>query len=129
MSEKITVNINIRRNAIPICWITIRVLIVRGLLITPSIRCKNIWPPSRPGMGKIFKKAKLTLSKAIKVKNGIKPASAVWPASCAIIIGPPKSLTDAEPENSMPILEIIKSKLDRVLSNPMDRDSNSVDFS
>ena len=80
---------------------TIRVLIFNGLRKTASIKCMKIWPPSNPGIGKIFKNAKFTLNRAMKVKKGVMPASAVCPANCAIIIGPPRSDIEAAPEPSI----------------------------
>ena len=60
MSLNITVNINPSIKTIPICWITILDFKLRGRLIIVSIRMINMWPPSRPGTGKIFKNAKFT---------------------------------------------------------------------
>ena len=105
-------------NAIPICCMVILVFNVKGLRINPSIRWMNICPPSSPGMGNTLINARFTLIRAINVKKGIQPASAVCPANCAIMIGPPKSETDAEPEPNILKLVTIIPKLAIVLNQP-----------
>ena len=62
----------------------------------------------------------------MNVKNGIIPASAVCPASWAIIIGPPKSFTDASPDPIILRLSIIITKLPNVRDQPIDTASNGV---
>ena len=66
---------------------TILVLSVNGLLIKASIVCKKMCPPSNPGIGSILIKARLTLIKAIKVKNGKRDELAEFLSSKEIPFG------------------------------------------
>ena len=79
---------------------------------------KKICPPSSPGIERIFKNARLILISAMNDSSVGIPASAVFPANWAIIIGPPNSFKDASPVINILIDKTIIRKPSTVPLNP-----------